>query len=69
MKANCQGPCMPHCFKEEKFIYLLVGFLIGIVAYEIINRIMAQLAKIEMNKKQNNLNKPPQPNNLAEIKL
>lgn len=68
MKSKCQGPCLPHCFKEEKFIYLLVGFLIGIVAYEIINRIMAQIAKLEMNKK-NNLNNNPQPNNLAELQV
>ena len=67
MKGNCQGPCLPHCLKEEKFIYLIVGFLIGIIMYEIINRILSQIAEMEKNKKNNqiqNTESQVEPNNL-----
>ena len=67
MKGNCQGPCLPHCLKEEKFIYLIIGFLVGIVAYEIINRILSQIAEMEKNKKNNqiqNTESQVEPNNL-----
>ena len=67
MKGNCQGPCLPHCLKEEKFIYLIIGFLVGIVAYEIINRILSQIAQMEKNKKNNqiqNTESQVEPNNL-----
>lgn len=72
MKGNCQGPCLPHCLKEEKFIYLIVGFLIGIIMYEIINRILSQIAEMEKNKKiqlTNNNSNTPQPNNLNELQV
>jgi uncharacterized membrane-anchored protein YhcB (DUF1043 family) len=55
MKNNCQGPCLMHCYKEEKFIYLIVGFILGIVIYEIINRIINQMAEIDKKNKP----KPP----------
>ena len=51
MKNNCQGPCLSHCFKEEKFIYLVIGFILGVVIYEIINRILDKIADIEIKKK------------------
>lgn len=54
MKNNCQGPCLSHCFKEEKFIYLVVGFILGVVIYEIINRILDKITDIEMKKKMRN---------------
>ena len=44
MKNNCQGPCLSHCFKEEKFIYLVIGFILGVVIYEIINIISSAIA-------------------------
>lgn len=70
MKGTCQGPCLPHCLKEEKFIYLIIGFLIGIVAYEIINRILQQIANLEKNKKNNqNVMVQPEPNNLNELQV
>ena len=51
MKNNLQGPCLVQCYKEEKFIYLIVGFILGIVVYEVINRILARMAQIENDKK------------------
>jgi len=72
MKGNCQGPCLPHCLKEEKFIYLIIGFLVGIVAYEIINRILSQIAQMEKNKKNNqiqNTESQVEPNNLKELQV
>jgi hypothetical protein len=30
---NTQGPCLPHCYKDEKLIFLLIGFILGIGAY------------------------------------
>ena len=70
MKGTFQGPCLPHCLKEEKFIYLIIGFLIGIVAYEVINRILLQIANIEKNKKNNqNMMVQPEPNNLKELQV
>ena len=54
MKNNCQGPCLSHCFKEEKFIYLVIGFILGVVIYEIINRILDKMTDIEIKKKMKN---------------
>ena len=42
MKNNSQGPCLPHCYKDEKLIYLLIGFIIGILTIVIVNRIMVK---------------------------
>ena len=54
MKNNCQGPCLSHCFKEEKFIYLVIGFILGVVIYEIISRILDKMTDIEIKKKMKN---------------
>lgn len=51
MKNNSQCPCLSDCFKEEKFIYLMVGFILGVIIYEIINRILDKIADIEIKKK------------------
>lgn len=51
MKNNCQGPCLSHCYKEEKFIYLIVGFILGIIIYEIINRILIKMTEIDRKNK------------------
>ena len=59
---NCQGPCLSHCFREEKFIYLVVGFILGVVIYEIINRILDKITDIEIQKKMNK-SKPEKNNN------
>ena len=59
---NCQGPCLSHCFREEKFIYLVVGFILGVVIYEIINRILDKITDIEIKKKMNR-SKPKENNN------
>lgn len=59
---NCQGPCLSHCFREEKFIYLVVGFILGVVIYEIINRILDKITDIEIKKKMNG-SKPQENNN------
>ena len=56
MKNSCQGPCLSHCFREEKFIYLVVGFILGVVIYEIINRILDKITDIEIKKKIKNNN-------------
>ena len=54
MKNKCMGPCLSHCFKEEKFIYLVIGFILGVVIYEIINRILDKMTDIEIKKKMKN---------------
>ena len=54
MKNNSHGPCLSHCFKEEKFIYLVIGFILGVVIYEIINRILDKITDIEIKKKMKN---------------
>ena len=59
---NCLGPCLSHCFREEKFIYLVVGFILGVVIYEIINRILDKITDIEIQKKMNK-SKPEKNNN------
>ena len=51
MKNNCQAPCLSHCYKEEKFIYLIVGFILGIIIYEIINRILIKMTEIDRKNK------------------
>ena len=41
MKSNkqvCIGPCLPQCATDQRFIYLLIGFLLGIICYYIVER-------------------------------
>jgi hypothetical protein len=35
---DCQGPCLKHCCKKTKIIYLIIGVLIGILLYELFNK-------------------------------
>ena len=42
MKSNkvISGHCLPHCYSDERIIYLVIGFILGIIAYTIIDRIL-----------------------------
>lgn len=42
MKKNIQGPCLSHCYKDEKLLYLVVGFILGIIAYAMVERILVK---------------------------
>lgn len=44
MKSNqvLSGPCLPHCYSDERIIYLVIGFILGIIAYVIIDRILIE---------------------------
>lgn len=49
MKKSIQGPCLDHCYKDEKLIYLLIGFILGALSVIIVDKIL----------KKNNENKAP----------
>ena len=38
------------CYKEEKFIYLIVGFLLGVLSYLIVERILRKSEEGEPRK-------------------
>lgn len=42
MKNNVQGPCLPHCYKDEKLIYLIIGFILGALSLALVNKIMVK---------------------------
>ena len=44
MKSNqvMSGHCLPHCYSDERIIYLIIGFILGIIAYAIIDRILIE---------------------------
>ena len=42
MKNNVLGPCLPHCYKDEKLIYLIIGFILGAISLAIVNKIMVK---------------------------
>ena len=50
MKNNVQGPCLPHCYKDEKLIYLIIGFILGVLTLAVVNRIMVKIPEGEQRK-------------------
>ena len=50
MKSNkvISGPCLPHCYSDERIIYLVIGFILGIIAYTIVDRILLKPNDSEM---------------------
>ena len=50
MKNNVQGPCIPHCYKDEKLIYLIIGFILGVLTLAVVNRIMVKIPEGEQRK-------------------
>ena len=40
MKKSCQGPCLDNCYKDEKLIYLLIGFILGALSVIIVDKIL-----------------------------
>ncbi len=62
MKSNqqfCLGPCLPQCATDQRFIYLLIGFLLGIICYYIVERFIISdyndiKAKEQKEKNKNN---------------
>lgn len=39
---KCKGPCLPHCYNDEKVMYLIIGFVIGIISYALVERILVK---------------------------
>ena len=37
---NCKGPCLPHCYQDKQLIFLVVGFILGILAYIVVERLL-----------------------------
>lgn len=47
---NCIGPCLPHCASDQRVIYLVIGFILGILCYIFIDKIILK----DSNKSENN---------------
>ena len=50
MKNNGPGPCLASCYKEEKFIYLIIGFILGVLSLALVNRILQKPSNGEPKK-------------------
>jgi len=42
MKKNIQGPCLPHCCDDERVIYLVIGFILGVLLSCFIDKYLLQ---------------------------
>lgn len=43
---SCTGPCLDHCYNNNKYHYIVIGIIIGIIIHYIY--------QMKFNKKQNN---------------
>ena len=47
MKKIQQVQCLPHCYKDEKLIYLLIGFFLGVGAYILADYTVKKAAEVK----------------------
>jgi hypothetical protein len=49
---NCKGPCLEHCNSRNNFVYLVLGFFLGIIVTTFLIKyfLKKQLEKITFNK-------------------
>lgn len=45
MKKSCEGPC----YKDEKLIYLLIGFILGALSVIVVDKILEKRKKKNTN--------------------
>ena len=57
MKSNkvISGPCLPHCYSDERIIYLVIGFILGIIAYTIVDRILLKPNEVEIKNEESEM--------------
>ena len=35
---NCCNPCLPNCASDQRIIYLVIGFILGLISYILIDK-------------------------------
>ena len=51
MIKKCLGACLEHCYKEKRLYYIFIGFIIGLIIYYIIQKIISCIKDNKKNKK------------------
>jgi hypothetical protein len=49
MKKNnkiCSGPCLPHCATDQRVLYLIIGFILGIFCYILVDRLINNVSEV-----------------------
>ena len=56
MIKKCLGACLDHCYKEKRSYYIFIGFIIGLIIYYIIQKIISCVIKNKKVIKKNDKN-------------
>ena len=48
---NCNSSCLKNCYQDKQLLFLVVGFILGILSYVVIEKLLEQNKKDKNNKK------------------